>query len=256
MIKRLRQFLFAMLLTAVCFQVQADGGKYRILVNRFGRNGNSAVSSSSQADVQRLVIRLIAEPRFVIFDGSKMGSDTGGIDYIVEGNFSQLRYATKRYDSSTSYIAMGTLSLSLIRASDKNIVATTVITENASDSDSNQEAYVGLVRTLARKAAETILSKFVERGEIDDISIVEDGEAKELIAGLGSDDGFGKGDKIAVVFQRTVRGRTYYRKIGEVKVEETIGSDKVRCKVTDGHREIYRIYLETPEKLFLQTKTK
>lgn len=249
-----------MLLTAVCFQVQADGGKYRILVNRFGRNGNSSVSSRNQADVQRLVINLITEPRFVIFDGSKGNYgdviDTGGIDYIVEGNFSQLRYSTKRYDSSTNYIAMGTLSLSVIRASDKNIIATTVITEDASDSDSNQEAYADLVGMLARKAAKTILSKFVERGEIDDISIVEDGEAKELIAGVGSDDGFEKGDKIAVVFQRTVRGRTFYRKIGEVKVEETIGSDKVRCKVTGGHREIYRLYLETPEKLFLQTKTK
>ncbi len=260
MTKRLRQLLFAMLLTAVCFQAQADGNTYRILVNRFGSNGFYSVSSSNQTDVQQLVIKLIADPRFVIFDGSKVGYgdaiDTSEIDYIVEGNLSQLKYRTKRNDDYTNYIATGTLTISLIRTSDNNTIATAVITEEVAATDSFEEAYTGLVGRLAKKAAKTVLSKFIERGKIDEITIVKDDEAKELIAGVGYDDGFGKGDKIAVVFRHSVRGRTLYRKIGEVKVEETIGTDKARCKVTGGHKEIYRVYLETPEKLFLQTKTK
>lgn len=260
MTKRIRQFLFAILLTAVCFQVRADGNTYRILVNRFGHNGSYSASSSAQTDVQQQVIRFIADPRFIIFDGSKVRYgdiiDTSEIDYIVDGNITQLKYRTNRSDDNTYYIATGTLTLSLIRTSDNATIAATVITEDESDSESYQRAYGYLVGTLAGKAAETILSKFIERGKIDELTLVKDEEAKELIANLGYDDGFCKGDKIAVVLQHSVRGRTLYRKIGEVKVEETIGREKARCKVTKGHKEIYRIYLETPEKLFLQTKTK
>lgn len=260
MTERLRQILFAVLLTAICFQVQADGDSYRILVNRFGRNGVYSVSSGKQTDVQQMVIRYLADLRFVIFDGSKVGYgdviDTSEIDYIVEGNFTQLNLRSKRNEKYTDYYAAGTLTISLIRTSDNNTIASTVITDEESDTDSYDEAYEQLVGMLAGKAAQTILSKFIERGKIDEITIVKDDEAKELIANVGLDDGFGKGDKIAVVFQHSVRGRTLYRKLGEVKVEETIGREKARCKVTKGHKEIYRVYLETPEKLFVQTKTK
>lgn len=58
---------------------------------------------------------------------------------------------------------------------------------------------------------------------------------------------------MTVKLQHTVRGRTMFRRLGEVKVEENLADGTVRCKVTKGHKEIYQAYLDTPEQLTVQT---
>lgn len=255
----LKYIIVSLMLICIGGTIHAEREKIRILVNRFGRNGNSYVSGSYQTRLKNTVAYYLNTSRFEIIEGSDRyyGDvvDTSEIDYVVDGSFIDLKHSTKQEkDCDREYIATGTAMVTCTRTSDNVAIVSAVVTDDASSYDSYDDAEERLIGGLAGQLCGKIQKKFVERDRISEITEAKDNEAKEFIAELGHEDDVYKGKKLVIVQKREVRGRTIFHTVGEAKALENIGNDKFLCKVTKGHKEIYRLYLDDPESLYIQTE--
>lgn len=90
-----------------------------------------------------------------------------------------------------------------------------------------------------------------DKFSVAEICKVDNSKAKEII--VTCPVGYrkiSKGVKLTVKYHHVVKGNDMFRKIGKVKVEEMTTNGKYRCKVTDGHEEILRLFNEYPNSLF------
>lgn len=85
---------------------------------------------------------------------------------------------------------------------------------------------------------------------VKDISLAGKEEARELTVELNDGTTAVKGGKTTIYVRHEVRGRIMHRRLGEAKVEEFLGKNLIRLKVTKGHKEIYLAYIDSPDMLY------
>ena len=221
---------------------------HKVMVNQFGRNGYGA-GATRQAEVRTKLINALDGLGFDMF----RGNDTSEMDYVLDGNLSQASYTSSYQDGETTYKVTASLTVTLTRTSDNSAIVSRTFDTVGTDSESSSRAYDNAMGKLVGSAYKAIKAALGYRAQVNEITIAKNNEAKELIADTSYKEGAYKGRKMTVKLQHTVRGRTMFRRLGEVKVEENLADGTVRCKVTKGHKEIYQAYLDTPEQLTVQT---
>lgn len=87
---------------------------------------------------------------------------------------------------------------------------------------------------------------------VKELTVVHKEEARELTISYGNNHTVMRGEKRNVKIRHSVRGRTMYRLVGQIRVEDFIVAGEARCKVTKGGKEIYKAYLETPDRLYIE----
>ena len=174
-----------------------------------------------------------------------------GHDYILGGNVLACSVKSEQKDGKTMYSCVLNYSVTVTEVATSTTVASATFDHSPSGiggtvgklldlSDSKDKAIASAVNMIASDIENFLIKEFPLESTIVpmDYEVKKDKLVKCYI-NLGSDHGVKKGDYFSVLAPSVRAGRTTYREIGKMKVEEVVDGTMSQCKVVQGDKKIF-----------------
>lgn len=241
-------FLLAALLLAAPAVMQAQSEKPRILIEKFSKN--DAVSTDDAVKIRSTVMNDFANTRrFELVDAVTIADLEAEMaqrqretaDYIVNGTVLTMAYTSEiNKEGKTQYGCSLSYSITMTDTKNESTLGTETFDVSASNIyDTKEEAANAAADNISKNIRNFVITYLPITGTVNpaDYEAKKD-KLQKCYINVGSSQGVKKGDTFKVLIPTVRAGRTTYKEVGDLKVEEVVDVDLSYCKITGKHKEL------------------